>query len=84
MMRMLKRETAEGGKRNGKREGERRRARVMQMFIYITENFRDGLPYQQNLVSVRKTIDEFPPENWKSSLYTVSICSRCKEGCVRA
>jgi len=34
------------------------------------DKFRDGLPYQQNLVAVRKTLDELPHETWKASLYT--------------
>eukprot|EP00026_Physarum_polycephalum_P001978 Phypoly_transcript_01982.p1 GENE.Phypoly_transcript_01982~~Phypoly_transcript_01982.p1 ORF type:complete len:859 (+),score=142.97 Phypoly_transcript_01982:385-2961(+) len=40
-----------------------------------TKNFRDGLPYQHNLVSARKTIDDLPTESWKSSLYTYWLAS---------
>jgi hypothetical protein len=36
-------------------------------------NFRDGLPYQQNLVSVRKTIDELSTEHWKSSYWLACL-----------
>ena len=32
-------------------------------------DFRDGLPYQHNLVALRKTLDEVPESVWQENLY---------------
>lgn len=34
------------------------------------KRFRDGLPYQHNLASVRKVIDEMPNEQWQDNMYS--------------
>jgi hypothetical protein len=37
--------------------------------------FRDGLPYQHNLASVRQVVDSQTPESWDASIYTMWLAA---------
>ena len=42
---------------------------------YIHIEFRDGIPIQANLASVRTTVESFPENVWQTSLYMVYLFS---------